>query len=67
MAKSQDQNERITFSITEVAGKIGVSSRTVHSLIKDGSLPHARIGTRVLVPADALQQFIEARTQAGKS
>ena len=57
--------ERLTYSISEVAKTLGVSSRTVHTIIKRGELGHMRVGTRVLVPADVLRQFIEQRTSGG--
>ena len=63
MSKETTNVVRLTYSVQEVAAAIGVSSRTVHSLIKGGSLPHVRIGARVLVPAEALKTFIEQRTQ----
>jgi len=66
--KNQHQNvERLAYSIREAAAAIGVSSRTLHDFVKDGSLKHFRVGTRVLIPADALREFIECRTQTGKS
>jgi len=58
----QNQIDRLSYSILEVAKTIGVSSRTVHSLVKRGELPHIRVGTRVLIPADGLREFIAQRT-----
>ena len=58
----KNQIEHISFSVLEVAKTPGVSSRTVHNLIKRGELCHFRVGTRVLIAADALQEFIEERT-----
>jgi len=57
--------ERLTYSILEVAKTLGVSSRTVHTIIKRGELGHMRVGTRVLVPADVLRDFIALRTSGG--
>ena len=45
--------ERLAFSVMEAARAIGVSSRTVRTLVKDGSLPHTKIGTRVLIEVEA--------------
>ena len=55
--------ERLAFSVQEAAEAIGVSSRMLHDYIRDGSIPHFRMGTRVLIPADELRKFIERRTQ----
>ena len=58
--------ERLTFSIAETAEALGISSRTVHTLIKSGALPCVRIGTRVLVEVEALREFIANRKQTHK-
>ena len=52
--------ERLAYSIKEVAATLGVSSRTIHTIIKDGKLEHFRIGTRVLVESEALRRFINS-------
>jgi excisionase family DNA binding protein len=64
MKKNQDI-ARLSYSVQEAAVAIGVSSRTVHDFVKDGTIPHFRMGTRVLIPADALREFIAQRTQKG--
>ena len=67
-AKSmKNQIDRLSYSIFEVAKTLGVSSRTVHSLIKRGEIPHFRVGQRVLIPADGLREFIALRTKTEKS
>ena len=55
--------ERVAYSVREAAASIGVSSRMLHDYIKDGSIAHFRMGTRVLIPAAELKAFIERRTQ----
>ena len=57
--------QRLSYSILEVAKTLGVSSRTVHNIIKRGELSHFRVGQRVLIPADILRQFIAERTSRG--
>jgi len=59
--------ERLAFSVQEVAVAIGVSSRTVHDLVRNGSIEHFRVGQRVLIPAEVLRRFIEQRTQSRKT
>jgi excisionase family DNA binding protein len=67
MQAFKEQQERVAYSVVEVAGFIGVSQRTVWQLVKDGELPHFRIGTRCLIPKTALERFIASRTQAGET
>ena len=65
--QNQNSIDRMSYSILEVAKTLGVSSRTVHTLVKRGDLPHFRVGQRVLIPADALREFIAQRTKSEKS
>ena len=60
---SEDKIERLAYSVNEMAEAIGVSSRTVWDYIKNGSIKYFRLGTRVLIPKQNLEEFIEKRTQ----
>ena len=66
MNKNQDI-ARLSYSVSETASALGISSRTLHDYVKDGSIAHFRMGTRVLIPADALRAFIARRTLADKA
>lgn len=55
--------QKLAFSIAETARALGVSSRTVHDYVKNGSIAHFRMGTWLLIPTDELKAFIERRTQ----
>ena len=66
MTKKNQNIERLSFSVQEAAAAIGVSSRTVHDFVKNGTISHFRMGTRVLIPADALRDFIAVRMQNGR-
>jgi excisionase family DNA binding protein len=63
--KKEQSIDRLSYSVSEAAQAIGVSSRTVHDFIKNGTIAHFRMGTRVLIPADVLLAFIAQRTQKG--
>ena len=58
---------RLALSVQETAAAVGVSSRTIRTLIKSGDLPHFRLGARVLVEVEALRQFVEERTKKGET
>lgn len=47
------------FKILEAAELLGVGRTTVYGLIGSGELRSVRIGRRHLVPADALDDFVE--------
>ncbi|MBS0196262.1 MAG: helix-turn-helix domain-containing protein [Planctomycetes bacterium] len=57
----------ILVGIDEAARMLGVSSRTVWTLTDSDSLPHLRIGRRVLYPVDALRRWTAERTRGGAS
>ena len=63
MEKQNRDIEKLAFSIAETARALGVSSRTVHDYVRNGSIAHFRMGTRVLIPSDELKAFIAERTQ----
>jgi excisionase family DNA binding protein len=51
----------ILLSRSEVATALCLGQRTVDELIAQGTLPSIRIGRRVLVRQDVLDQFVQAR------
>lgn len=59
--------EPLLVGIDDVARLLNVSSRTVWSLTNSGSLPHLRIGRRVLYPVDGLRRWAADRTSGGAS
>lgn len=56
--------QRLTLSIAEVAGVLGLSERFVRSLVANGEISSIRIGRRVLIPAASLQRLVEEWTEA---
>ena len=64
MKKNQNV-DRLSYSVSEAATAIGVSSRTIHDFCKDGTIKSFRMGQRRLIPADELRAFIEKRTRGG--
>lgn len=51
-------DERAAFSVEEVAKKLGLGVRSVRRLLDQGSLRHVSAGTRVLIPASAVAEFL---------
>ncbi|MDW8080238.1 MAG: helix-turn-helix domain-containing protein [Thermoguttaceae bacterium] len=50
--------ERVAVRPREVCRLLGVSLRTVHSWIRTGKLPAKKVGRVVLVPVEALHQWV---------
>lgn len=48
---------RVALSVDEAAARLGVSEWSVRQAIKRGDIPSRRIGHRVLVPTEAIDNF----------
>lgn len=52
---------KLALSILDTAEALGLSDRTVRDMIQAGELPHLHEGTRILVPADMLREWLRQR------
>lgn len=59
-ASRPEDVKRVAFSIAETAVMLGCSERSIRTWIKEGQLKSRKIGRRVFVPADALDEFLMA-------
>jgi len=51
------------FSVAEAAQLLGICKAKVYELIRENSLPHLRVGRRIVVPAEALCMWMQAKTE----
>ena len=51
-------NNRLTLTVEEVAEQIGVSRPTAYGLIKSGAIHSVNIGRRIIVPRQAVTDFL---------
>ena len=65
MLELQESEGVLAVSIREAARRLGVSPRTCWTLANRGELPTFRIGARVLVPVESLDEFVATRTRRG--
>lgn len=49
----------LTLTIAQVQSELGISRGTVHFLLKRGDIKSVKIGTRRLVSAQSLREFVE--------
>lgn len=54
--------QRMAYSVKEAAELSGLSQRTVVRQIQRGTLRAVRISRRVVIPADALAEFLGCRS-----
>jgi excisionase family DNA binding protein len=57
----QTQNAKDAYSKVEAAERLGVGYMTLHRLTKDGTIRTVKAGRRVLIPRDALLEFLESK------
>ena len=51
--------ERMTLSVEEAAGVLGISRALAYELVARGELPSLRLGRRIVVPHRALERFVD--------
>jgi excisionase family DNA binding protein len=56
---SHETDDRLAYSVTEAAARLGVGSMTLYREIAEGKLPAIRIRDRVLVPKVVLERLVE--------
>jgi excisionase family DNA binding protein len=52
-------HKRLAYPVNEAASLIGLGRTKLYEAISDGSLQAVKLGRRTLIPADALQKFID--------
>jgi excisionase family DNA binding protein len=55
--------DKAYFSVKEFKDRLGVSSNLIYEQLRKGALPSVRLGGRILIPVDALQQMMERQGQ----
>ena len=58
-------DERLALRPKEAANAIGLSERAFRAILPE--LPHVRVGGAVLVPIEALREWLRSRSQSGPS
>lgn len=48
--------EKLTFTVSECAKRLGISRGLCYQAVRAGNLPSLRIGHRVLIPMHALEK-----------
>jgi excisionase family DNA binding protein len=52
--------QKCFLSRAEAANNLGVSLATVGRRIKDGSIPYTKLGSRILIPAAAIENMVQS-------
>ena len=58
---SEGLKQKLAYSIQETTEQTGLSRAYINTLIARGELRHRKTGRRVLIPHDALLEFLEGK------
>jgi excisionase family DNA binding protein len=51
-----------TMRVEEAAKVLGIGRSLAYRLVRDGQIPHIRLGDRVLIPRDAIEEMLKGRS-----
>jgi excisionase family DNA binding protein len=66
-AQAPAVEERLTYTLTEAARRLGISRALAYDAAHRGELPVCRIGRRMLVPRAALLRLLEDAPPGSRS
>lgn len=52
-------DSRYTITVEEAARRLGIGRSLAYSLVREGSIPHLRLGYRIVIPVSALTRLLE--------
>ena len=55
--------EKQTFSVEETAIWLGIGLNTAYGMVKDGLLPHVKIGRQIRISIRALEAWFQEQSQ----
>ncbi len=58
-------SERLALSVEEAGALVGISRDLAYDLVARGELPSVRLGRRLVVPRQALEEALERLLEAG--
>ena len=58
-----EQSAALTYTVPEVAAKLGLSRNAAYEAIGRGEIPSLRFGRRVVVPRVAFERMLDASTK----
>jgi excisionase family DNA binding protein len=58
--------EKLAFTMKEAAAALGIGRTTLWQAISDGKLAALKLGSRTLIPADALRQWVASMPRRGR-
>jgi len=54
-----ENNEKLTYSVPQMAHALGISRSNAYDLVQRGLIPSVRLRGRVLIPRKAITEWLE--------
>lgn len=58
--------DRLLLNVTDVAQLLGIGRNLTYELVREKRLPHIRLGRRILIPREALDNWLLREAEAAK-
>ncbi len=59
---AQEQHEPLTITVERAGQLLGISRGLAYDLVRRGDIPAVRLGRRLVVPADAIDEILRDRS-----
>jgi excisionase family DNA binding protein len=53
-----ENKEKLVYSVYDLVDLLGISISSVYKGITDGTIPHLRVGSRILIPKKKLDEWL---------
>ena len=53
-----NQEDKLVYSVTEIAELLGIGRSKAYELVRSGTIPSLRLGRRIVIPKLALSRFL---------
>ena len=58
--------EKLALDVIDVARLLGLSKNSIYTLIAEKKLPHMRLNGRIIIPREALMEWLATNSQPTK-
>ena len=65
MVERREEPQRLVLTVPEAARRLGIGRNQAYALARSGRIPAIRLGRRLLVPAAALERWLEEQARQG--
>ena len=63
MEKCAEKNNRMVYSVQEVADAMGISRTTAYQVVRGKSFPSFRVGDRIVIPRASFEDWLRREAE----